>query len=310
MEGMTSNPPLFEGPEKKVELVLRKGLKPLRSFGDERWTTVIESAKTKALSKIGNDQFDAYLLSESSLFVFDDKVVMITCGRTNLVAGVFAMLDFIDKDDVDLFIYERKNHNFPSLQPTDFSDDVAALNEVFPGTALCLGDLKGEHIALFHMDKEYHPKGTDHTLELLFNDIDEEARDLFCSGPTHRLESINETEIGDILPGFEIDEFLFEPMGYSMNAIRGQEYYTIHVTPQKIGSFVSFETNHTFGDDLSETVKRVTNIFRPASFNLLFFCNDRGLELPQHDDFNRAIDMRGSLSCGYEVQFCHYQKVS
>ena len=307
---MEGNLPLFEGPEKKVEIVLRNGAKALRTYGDERWTKVIESAKTKALSKISNEYFVAYLLSESSLFVFDDKVVMITCGRTNLVAGLFAMLEFIDKDDIELLIYERKNHNFPSLQPTDFSDDVASLNEVFPGTTLCFGDLNGDHIGLFHLNKDFSPQRGDHTLELLFNDIDEQARALFCSGPTHRLDAILETGIREILPGFEIDEYLFEPMGYSMNAIKDDEYYTIHVTPQEIGSFVSFETNHTFQDDLSETIERVTNIFRPASFNLLFFCNDKGLSLPQQDGFKCAIDLRGRLSCGYEVQFCHYQKVS
>ena len=310
MEGKTSSLPLFEGPEKKVELVLRKGAKALRSYGEEAWKKVIECAKTKALSKISNELFCAYLLSESSLFVFDDKVIMITCGRTNLVAGLFAMLDFIDKDDIDLLIYERKNHNFPSLQPTDFSDDVTCLNKAFPGTALCFGDLNGEHIALFHINKKYSPQAEDHTLELLFNDIDEQARDLFCSGPTHSLDTIRETGIREILPGFEIDEYLFEPMGYSMNAIKGDEYYTIHVTPQEVGSFVSFETNHTFKDDLSETITRVTNIFRPASFNLLFFCNDKGLSLPPQDGFDCAIDLRGRLSCGYEVQFCHYQKES
>lgn len=300
--------PLFEGPEKKVELALRKGAPPLRALGRATWEAVIEKARTKALSVISNEKLDAYLLSESSLFVYDDRAIMITCGRTTLVEGVFAMLEHMSADDIEVLIYERKNHNFPDLQPTDFSDDVKALNKVFPGTALCFGDLNGEHIALFHSNRKYKPDQDDQTLELLFNDIDEEARGLFCSGPTHRLDAINETGIREILPGFEIDEFLFEPMGYSMNAIKGDEYYTIHVTPQEVGSFVSFETNHVFTDDLKDTIKRVTSIFRPASFNVLYFSHNGLLKLGEQEKFDCRVDLNGRLACGYHVQFRHYEK--
>ena len=37
------------------------------------------------------------------------------------------------------------------------------------------------------------------------------------------------------------------------------------VTPEELGSYVSFETNHDFREDLEEVVMRVVNIFRPRS---------------------------------------------
>ena len=44
------------------------------------------------------------------------------------------------------------------------------------------------------------------------------------------------TPLDAIFPGFQINDYLFQPCGYSLNAIRGSENYTIHVTPEEVGS--------------------------------------------------------------------------
>merc|ERR1719317_1362241 len=41
-----------------------------------------------------------------------------------------------------------------------------------------------------------------------------------------------------------IDAHSFVPCGYSLNALDGEYYWCIHVTPQAQYSYVSFETNH------------------------------------------------------------------
>ena len=51
------------------------------------------------------------------------------------------------------------------------------------------------------------------------------------------------TGIGDLLPGVKVDDWAFEPCGYSMNGLREHYYYTIHVTPESGFSYASFETN-------------------------------------------------------------------
>ena len=61
----------FEGPEKKVELALVPGKPSLRSRGHEYWKGIVAKANAQILSTISNEQMDAYLLSESSLFVTD-----------------------------------------------------------------------------------------------------------------------------------------------------------------------------------------------------------------------------------------------
>ncbi|KAH3725200.1 hypothetical protein DPMN_051035 [Dreissena polymorpha] len=58
------------------------------------------------------------------------------------------------------------------------------------------------------------------------------------------INKFQKSGIDKILPDAKIDEFLFEPCGYSINGLlpHGQ-YFTIHVTPEPNCSYVSFESN-------------------------------------------------------------------
>src|SRR5690242_19161328 len=78
----------FEGPEKKVEIALAPGQPSLRARGLDYWKDIVARSRAQILSSVSNDQMDAHLLSESSLFVTDTWLTMITCGRTDLVAAV------------------------------------------------------------------------------------------------------------------------------------------------------------------------------------------------------------------------------
>ena len=80
----------FEGSEKKFEVVVSANSPDLRSLGEQRWREIVTASGAHVLSRMRGAHCDAYLLSESSLFVFAHKVVMITCGRTRLVDAVAA----------------------------------------------------------------------------------------------------------------------------------------------------------------------------------------------------------------------------
>lgn len=265
-------PSFFEGPEKKLEIVVAPEHPPLRSLGEPFWRSIAEAAGAKVVSVLRTERSDAYLLSESSLFVFDDWFVMITCGRTTLVDAVPVLLRSIPPDAIAFLVYERKNEHFPEQQPTTFYDDARRLSSMVPGRALSFGDEHGRYVRLFHSTRPFTPETNDPTLEVLMHVIDEEAARQFAPGAIHGGRSLARVSgIDGILPGFSTSEHLFEPNGYSLNAVKGNEYYTVHVTPEATGSYVSFETNFDFRGRLDGLVGSIVELFRPRAFDVVTF---------------------------------------
>lgn len=297
----------FEGPEKKVELALIPGGPSLRAKGPGYWKGIVAKANAQVLSTISNDSMDAYLLSESSLFVTDSWLTMITCGRTDLVAAVSQLCGDFGVGAFQYLVYERKNAHFQEYQPSNFFDDCRRLSALMPGKSYRFGDADDHHVFLFHLDKPHAPVADDLTLEILMHGVDPQASRVFMAGPQRKHEFIKEKSgVWSIFPGFQVDDHLFEPMGYSLNAIRGAKYYTIHVTPQKVGSYVSFETNCVEAD-ANETITRVLDIFKPQSCDVVLFQpqNSR-MKTSCGYPIKRAV--RQNLSCGYRVSFDHHFK--
>lgn len=297
----------FEGPEKKVELALLPGQPSLRARGKGYWAKVVERARAQILSEVSNEQMDAYLLSESSLFVTDTWLTMITCGRTDLVAAVEMMCQDLGKENFQYLVYERKNAHFQEYQPSNFFDDAKKLAGLMPGKSYRFGDGDDHHVFLFHLDRPYEPQNDDLTLEILMHGVDASAARVFMSGPEHRRDHIREKSgVWSIIPGFKVDDHLFEPMGYSLNAIKGTRYFTVHVTPQKIGSYVSFETNQV-GADANEIVARVLDIFQPQSCDVILF-QPQGARRKVRCYYPMKRSVRQNLTCGYRVTFDHHFK--
>jgi S-adenosylmethionine decarboxylase len=296
----------FEGPEKKLELWGRSPATSLRSFGRPFWNTVVQTAGAQILSTLSNDDCDAYLLSESSLFVYDQRLLMITCGRTNLVAAVPAITTRLPVDDIDLLVYERKSQYFPEYQPTTFGEDVRLLKTMLPGSAFRYGDDDEHHLFLFHHSRPgFRAAEQDSTLEVLMYNCDPAVTWLFSEGSQHRRGPIREASgVGHVLAGYHIDDFAFAPMGYSLNAIRERSYYTVHVTPEPRGSYASFETNHRFQSETDRNVciRKLLTIFRPDSFDVLYFLQtDRE---PLVDcGYQHRRSMHSTLPSGYSVFF-------
>ena len=294
----------FEGTEKKVELAVHPGQVSLRSFGHDYWGEVARRAGALVLSRISNGHCDAYLLSESSLFVYDEKMIMITCGRTRLPGAVSFLLERIPPDGVRFFIYERKNEVFPHFQPTHFFDDARALREYLPGRAFRFGEEDAHHLYLYHLDRPYTGEPGDVTVELLMYGLDPAASRVFRPQAGGRTAALRDsTGVDRILPGFEVDDHLFQPHGYSLNAIRGREYWTVHVTPEQVSSYASFETNHRFEEsDLESTSNRLLALFRPRAFDLVVF-DQRDGEPRLETSYRMKDHFANRLSCGYRVRF-------
>jgi len=271
----------FEGPEKKLAVVVVPGFRALRNLGDSAWRTVVEAAGAKVLSVLRREQCDAYLLSESSLFVFDDWFLFITCGQTALVNAIPEILRLVPEESIAFLMYERKSEHFPERQLTTFSEDAHRLHAMLPGRALRLGEEHGRYIQLFHTTRPYVPRSKVPTLEVLMYVIDEDVGAQFTHGrPARSKSTAAESGIEAILPGFETSEHAFEPSGYSCNALKGEDYYTVHVTPGATGSYASFETNHDFRGRLGELVRPIVELFRPRAFDVVTFLPEPEPQLP------------------------------
>ncbi len=292
----------FEGSEKKIEFGVKSNVK-LRSFDRDYWVQLVAKARAQILSEISSDACTAYLLSESSLFVWDDRMLLITCGTTTLSEAAHFFIDKVGEDNIDFMIFERKNEYMPHLQHTDFYEDVAALRKRIKGRAFRFGKPDEHHLFLFHSTQKYQPDPNDCTIELLMYDLQGPARDVFSGKSCGDIRKI--TNVDRIFPGFKVDDFSFNPCGYSLNALRGSDYYTIHVTPQEQGSYVSFESNVNLDESITNSVCRVLEIFRPKMFDVAIFKPDQHFDL-DIPGFSVRKRVRQTLQNGYKVVYYNY----
>lgn len=81
---------VFEGPEKKLEVFFSRGEDNggLRRFQQDTWSGMLADAACTILHQESNKEFDAYLLSESSMFVYPDRLILKTCGTTTLLLAL------------------------------------------------------------------------------------------------------------------------------------------------------------------------------------------------------------------------------
>lgn len=296
----------FEGSEKKVEVIVNNNqLSLLNDVDDQFWSSLVECCNAQILSSVKNEHCKAFLLSESSLFVWDDRFLILTCGITQLVNSLEYFLKSVDKAVVKHVIYQRKNEYFAHAQLSSFGDDIKLLSKYIPGKAFRFGELDGHHNYLFHLDNEFNAEKEDKTYELLAYQISEEASEKLTTTGLSTRDIRSYLQLESLLPGFDLDDFVFDPYGYSVNAIKDDKYLTIHVTPQADSSYVSVESNLNLIEFASEFLR----ILSPRSFDLLGF-NEFAFEqltnqlIPSH--YVSTSLVRETLSNGYYVCFANY----
>lgn len=305
----------FEGPEKKIEIILKKSDPEIRSNRDGRWTGVIKDCGAEIVSQKRTAGMDAYLLSESSLFVWDDRILMITCGTTSLVNAVPGIIDIVSKESIAFFFYERKNLMYPHLQNADFETDVQRLSVYFSGKSYRLGPANHDHVHIFYYSTPERTVEEDVTLEVLMHDMHPAVLDAFAPRENDTVADLEKrTGIETLYPDMDSDSCQFQPYGYSLNKIDGDKYMTIHITPEPSGSYASFETN-VHEADYTGTVNQVIDIFQPSRFSLVMTGSQDEAQIPQ--DQRLPACMNGyrcteksfyEFDCGYAVSFFNYMK--
>ncbi len=170
----------FEGPEKLLEVWFAPGpnaLPPsagedgLKAVSPSTWEGMLDLVNCKVLSIVKSDHVDAYLLSESSMFVFPHKIILKTCGTTTLLLGLRRLLriaavdagfpfhNAASLDEIQVaatphrVFYSRKNFLFPDRQPgphSSWKEEVQLLDQTFEnGSAYMVGRMNADHWYLY-----------------------------------------------------------------------------------------------------------------------------------------------------------------
>jgi len=276
----------FEGCEKRLLMHFTTSVGgDLRKIGRQQWTDILKYANCSILNAKANDIFMAYLLSESSLFVYKNHIIIKTCGTTTLLKMIPSLLKMASTVGCVYghVRYSRSHFMFPHKQVyphRSFGMESEYLDETFNGHAYILGPLKAARWHVYAAGNG-HALDKSVTLEIVMFDLDRSIMDIFtqeyANGSSHRCTV--ESGIVKLFPkDVIIDDYIFKPCGYSLNALWGSTYWTIHITPEAIGSFVSFETNQVLSD-YSELVERIIGLFKPQRLSCVF-SHEGGLKDP------------------------------
>jgi S-adenosylmethionine decarboxylase len=300
----------FEGAEKKAEIQIDSNkLSLLNDIPNQYWHELVHKCEAKILSSIENKYCKAFLLSESSLFVWDDRFLILTCGETKLINSIEYFIQKYDKAILKQVTYQRKNEYFSHAQPSCFGDDLRTLAKYIDGQAYRFGALDGHHNFIFHYENDFQADQQDKTYEFLAYQISEKASKLLSTTGLSKQQIRTLFNFDQLIPGFTIDDFVFDPYGYSLNAIKDDKYLTIHVTPQETSSYVSFESNI----DLISLSPQIISVLEPASFDILTYnefdyLNKVNQFIPA--EYQATCKIQQTLTNGYEVKFSNYLKPS
>ncbi|KAJ0770353.1 putative adenosylmethionine decarboxylase [Helianthus annuus] len=281
----------FEGFEKRLELefschdpVLGIGLRELDFKSLEQ---VLHLVQCTVVSALGNQHFDSYVLSESSLFVYPTKIIIKTCGTTQLLKSVQPFIHLARTLNLHIVAlrYTRGSFIFPQAQPhphTSFHEEVVYLEDNIPAN-LCYrkasvipSKLTSHSWHVFSAAVVKYSDDILYTVEVCMTDLDQTlARKFFRhpndgkNGDSAGREMTEATGINRINPNAQICDFAFDPCGYSMNAIDGDRYSTIHVTPEDGFSYASFEcVGSVYDGDIADMVKKAVKVFCPGTVSV------------------------------------------
>jgi len=328
---------VFEGPEKKLEVFFSTPASEegFRGYDQTTWSDMLLDACCSILHRQSNAEFDAYLLSESSMFVYPSKVILKTCGTTGLLLVLPKLLALADRVGVTVenVHYGRYRYKFPELQHfphASFEQERSYLSQHFSNVqsrvigpaesrcwyVLCARPEKVVPAPTLPAPREpLSPRFGEDIFEIAMENLSADVCSrFFCStypslsGKDLAAHMTQVSGINELLPRVDIDDWAFKPCGYSMNGQRDQFYYTIHITPEKGFSYASFETNDPQYRQ-PKCVDAVVAIFAPAILTVTLTTRRVECELPSYmiAGFDRTCMEVVNLDAGVSVcsmNFC------
>jgi len=281
----------------------------LRKLTSEDWQEVLNLGHLLILSEKKNDQFDSYLLSESSLFVYPTKAIIKTCGISSPLLCTPALKE-ISKNlnmPIESISFSRRSFICPEGQcypHRSIDEEEKFLRKHFPnGETKQLGDERSDHWFLYSA-RVSEDAGVDDvpSFEMTMTGVmKEEALKLFWKSEENFEATLSERSgLAGLTPGADIDEYAFTPCGFSYNGLKDNGFVTVHITPELPLCYISFETNIT-GLDYQHLVRELLAIFEPAHFTVLILNN--GGTTPQEISNYKITHKNNTTLNGMPVYF-------
>lgn len=295
----------FEGPEKLLELwfapnefTLPFSIWNNKSLFDIPYIEIenlLNNVNCQILSHKRNNFIHAYLLSESSLFIFKHKLILKTCGTTTTLLSLEKLLNilktFINNKLTELPIftvfYSHRSFMFPEkqlLMHQSWDDELNHLNKFFKienSKDFIFGnDIKNKwHFYVNKGNDKLFPQinsTNDITIEILMTGLKNVnifyRNEKGIDGHINGIKMMEISKFNKILPLDNMihDAFAFMPCGYSSNSIKDDIYTTIHITPESEFSYASFETNYPINDEetLNNIINNVINALKPEQYTV------------------------------------------
>lgn len=240
----------FEGAEKRLEIYFQSDTTrsltapDLRKILQSSWETALNIVKCKVISVISNSEIIAYLLSESSMFITRNSVLIKTCGSTILLHCLQTILQLahdIGFGTIQHLYYSHKNMLAPDSQLAphkSFEKECEYLNQHLKqiGVAKSFGSGISIKQRPFSADRFYLYLLNNSTqnlsnienghlkFEIIMEKLDATVMDhfIFKNKPTVTSAEVTiNSGIFDLIDGMQIDDFNFNDCGYSMNGLQG-----------------------------------------------------------------------------------------
>eukprot|EP00850_Spirogloea_muscicola_P002742 SM000010S04380 [mRNA] locus=s10:1240998:1244014:+ [translate_table: standard] len=329
----------FEGFEKRLEVefspapfLSNNNKAGLRALSRAAIDGFLAAAECTIVSQLSNDLMDSYVLSESSLFIYPHRVIVKTCGTTRLLQSIPLLLE--SAADLGMAAmrckYTRGSFHFPEAQPYggNFAEEVKVLEEHFGhlgsgGQSYVLGNtlqFPNWHVYEVSAEQAAGCKPL-YTLEICMTKLDRKVASQFYQGAGYDSPAAltKASGIRDLLPLSDINDYCFEPCGYSMNSIEQASHSTIHITPEEAFSYASFETQGYDAENvqLGKLVKQVAETFKPDCFSVALHAAGLSSTTVKGASWAKAVPVpepyvcdgtsRQDLPCGSAVVFHNFK---
>jgi S-adenosylmethionine decarboxylase len=255
----------FEGAEKALEVVVHPDVPPLRTLGDAYFRALVALADGSVLRRTVTPEVDAYLLAESTLFVSDRHLLMLTCGRTRVYRAAERLVTDLGAKAIAALSLTRFGERFPDEQHSTIEEDARVLGEHIDGRFVQVG-ARGPHRggAFVHDDPPRTRVAGETRMRFVANDIDADVAACFTS-EKRAAQSDALSRLLAHLGTAHQDDFDFEPSGFSLNAVAQGSTFALHVTPEHASSYVSLVSSYVDAATNEALVHEALETFRPKT---------------------------------------------